>query len=315
MDKSHTDNSFNKSTTLSPIALFVYNRLWHTQQTVEALKKNELAETSELFVFSDGPKSEADKEKVLAVRKYIKTILGFKSVNIVEREQNLGLANSIITGVTEIVNRYGKIIVMEDDLVTSPYFLTFMNNALTFYKDNPRIFTVTGYSFPVKIPKDYHHPVYLSYRHSSWGWGTWKENWVNVDWDVKNFYEFFKNRRAIKTFNRGGNDLADMLSDQFLGKIDSWSIRFDYHCFRYDGLCLLPVKSLVKNIGFDGSGIHCGMSDKYEIELPIEFGKNIEFTDNIHVDQRIIKEIKKKFNYYLLRRIRKIISKLNFVQK
>src|SRR5574341_550215 len=180
---------------IAPISLFVYNRLRHTQQTVEALQKNELANVSHLFVFSDGPKSETDKEKVLKVREYIKTVTGFKSVTLIEREQNLGLGNSIITGVTEIVNRYGKIIVLEDDLVTSLYFLKFMNEALAFYTDDPRIYTITGYSFPIKFPKDYHYPVYLSYRHSSWGWGTWKENWMNIDWKVKDFYEFFKNRK------------------------------------------------------------------------------------------------------------------------
>ena len=135
---------------LAPITLFTYNRLWHTQQTIEALRNNELADVSELFLFSDGPKSEADREKVQSVREYLKSVTGFKKVAVVERDRNLGLAQSIISGVTEFVNKYGRVIVLEDDMLTSPFFLRFMNDALEFYKDEEKVISIHGYMYPVK---------------------------------------------------------------------------------------------------------------------------------------------------------------------
>lgn len=134
----------------APIALFVYNRIWHTKQTIESLQRNEMAEANELFVFSDGPKFGNDREKVSDVREYCKTITGFKRVTLIERQQNLGLAQSIITGVAEIVNCYGRIIVLEDDMISSPYFLRFMNEALEFYKDEEKVISIHGYIYPLK---------------------------------------------------------------------------------------------------------------------------------------------------------------------
>ena len=172
----------------SPIVLFVYSRPWHTQQTVEALLKNELASESELFVFCDGAKSNAsaeDKQNINEVRNYIRSIkemcpshstgCSFKSVIIYESNNNKGLADSIISGVTEIVNKYGKIIVVEDDIVTSPYFLRYMNDALNFYVDNKSIFSVNSFN---PIPPDFiKTDVFtLKFMHC-WGWSTWSDRW------------------------------------------------------------------------------------------------------------------------------------------
>ncbi|MDI6716137.1 MAG: glycosyltransferase [Actinomycetota bacterium] len=170
---------------LAPVVLFVYKRLYHAQQTVKFLQKNDLAEQSELYIYSDGPKHEHDIEKVKEVRAYLKTISGFKTITVIEREKNLGLANSIITGVTEVIDKFGKVIVMEDDLLCSRNFLSFMNKALDHYKDDKRIFSVTGLNYPIKIPESYKHDVYLAYRESSWGWGTWKDRWDKTDWQVE----------------------------------------------------------------------------------------------------------------------------------
>ena len=224
---------------LAPIILFVYNRPWHTRQTIEALQKNELAKESELYIFSDGPKTEND-EKVNEVRKYIKTISGFKSITISEKEKNCGLANSVIAGVTEIINKFGKVIVIEDDLVTSKYFLKFINEALDFFEKDERIFSVSGYTFPaktMKIPKNYKHDIYLAYRHGAWGWGTWKNRWESVDWELSDFKEFCENPKLQKAFNCGGADMSGMLKAQMEGKIDSWAIRFDYSLFKNGCFC------------------------------------------------------------------------------
>lgn len=265
---------------IAPIALFAYNRLWHVQQTVEALQKNELAESSELFMFSDGPKSEADKEKVLAVRKYIKTISGFKSVNIIEREQNLGLANSIITGVTEIVNRYGRIIVLEDDMISSPYFLRFMNEALEFYADEEKVASIHGYIYPVKaqLPE-----TFFLRGADCWGWATWKRGWDLFEHDGKKLYDEIKVKKLEKEFNFDGSfNFMQILKDHIDKKNDSWAIRWYASAFIKNKLTLYPGVSLVNNIGHDGSGIHSVPDGRLNVRLsnrPLKIG-NILIQEN-----------------------------------
>ena len=146
---------------LTPIILFVYNRPEHTRQTVEYLSKNKLAESSKLFIFSDGPKNDKDKQKVFEVRKYLKRIKGFKEIRIIEREKNLGLANSVISGVSQIFQSFEKVIVLEDDIISSPSFLKFMNDALDFYKADEKIFSVSGYPYPVKISDSYSKDIFI----------------------------------------------------------------------------------------------------------------------------------------------------------
>ena len=257
---------------LAPIVLFVYNRPDHTKQTVEALQKNELASDSELFIYADAAKNENTVTKVNRVREYIKSIDGFKKVTVIEREKNWGLANSIIDGVTNIINKYDKIIVLEDDLVTSPYFLKFMNEGLTIYEDRKDIFSITGFNFPeiqANTPKDYCDSIYLSYRCMSWGWGVWKNRWMSIDWEVQDFDELKGDNNKINKFNRGGEDLFPMLKSQILGHIDSWAIRFCYAHYKNNSYCVYPIESFVSNEGFDGSGVHCNAdpSSKYSLKL------------------------------------------------
>ena len=253
---------------LAPIVLFVYNRSWHTMQTVEALKKNKLAEKSGLFIFSDGPKSREDELKVKEVREYIRKIKDFKSIKIIKRKKNLGLANSVIRGVTEIINKYGEVIVLEDDVITSEFFLEYANFLLNKYKTNKPVFSITGYNPPkklMKIPKNYDYDIYFSPRAGAQVWATWKDRWEKADWEVKDFDEFLKNKELQKRFNYSGGDMADMLISQMEGKIDSWAIRWCYAHFKNNALCIYPTKSYINNIGFDGSGVHSGKSKKYKI--------------------------------------------------
>lgn len=253
----------------APIILFVYNRLDHTRQTVEALAQNTLADQSELFIFADAPRTPADPA-VAAVRDYIKTIRGFKNVQVVARQHSYGLAKSIISGVTEVLKEYGRCIVVEDDLVSSPYFLEYMNHFLEFYKKDPKVFSVTGYNFPkdrMAFPKSYKYSVYFNYRCMSWSWATWLERWEKVDWAVRDYKEFMSDLQAQGRFNRGGADLTGMLNNQQLGKINSWAIRWCYAHYKNDAYCLYPVDSLIKNIGFDGSGTHCHETKDYETRL------------------------------------------------
>lgn len=251
----------------APIVLFAYDRPEHARLTLEALAANEGAAESDLCVYSDGPKPGQPDGAVRAVREYLGSVTGFKTVTVVERETNMGLANSVIAGVTEALSRFPSVIVIEDDLVTTPNFLHFVNSALSTYEPRPDVFSVTGYNYPLEMPPTYREDAYLSYRGSSWGWGTWRDRWSKVDWAVGDYAEFLADPREQELFRRGGDDLPQMLDMQMSGELDSWSIRFDYAHYKYDAFCLHPVVSKVENIGFDGSGVHCGDSGDYDVEL------------------------------------------------
>ena len=270
----------------APVVFFVYNRPWHTVRTVESLMRNSLAPESNLHIFSDGPKNQQDAVRVQEVREYLQDIDGFARVHITEQTQNLGLAASIISGVTGAIERFGTAIVLEDDIVSSPNFLEFMNQALKFYENNPMIFSISGYSFPVRIPSSYPWPVYLSPRCSSWGWGTWKDRWEKVDWLVRDYPEFLCDQVAQQAFNRGGEDMTRHLTYQMEGKIQAWGARFCYAHFRHHAYCLMPVVSKIRNIGVDGSGTHRENTNRYDVALdrgagPIEFPSSLEENDEI----------------------------------
>jgi hypothetical protein len=251
----------------APVVLFAYDRPDHLRRTLEALAANDGAAESELVVYSDGPKAADGAGSVEAVRAYLRSVSGFRSVTVVERERNLGLANSVIAGVTEVLARSPSVIVMEDDLLTSRNFLAFVNASLSTYRHRPDVFSVTGYNYPLQIPPTYREDAYLSYRSSSWGWGTWRDRWSQVDWAVSDYAEFVTDARGQELFRRGGDDLAPMLERQMARELDSWSIRFDYAHYKHDAFCVHPVVSKVQNIGFDGSGVHCGDSDDYHVAL------------------------------------------------
>ena len=302
---------------LAPVALFVYNRPKHTLQTLEALQRNSFAPDTDLCIFSDAPKIDDHREAVLAVRRLISRLDGFHSVTVVERVSNLGLARSIIGGVTQLIEEYGRVIVLEDDLATSPRFLTFMNEALDFYESDPRVGSITGYSLPVSIPRNYSRSVYLTHRHSSWGWGTYGRVWRGIDWDVSDYGRFRRDYRARRAFNVAGPDMATMLDLQMAGKIDSWSIRFDYACFKRGALSLAPVANMVMNIGFDGSGVHCGPGGRH-LQGSLGEGCNpFFFNHDIELDPAIVKSTRRLFrNGYLRTRVRIFLeSVMNFYCK
>jgi hypothetical protein len=294
--------------TLASVILFVYNRPEHTKKTVDALKLNQLAAESPLFIFSDGNKNETDKNAVAEVRNYISKISGFKEINIFLRDKNLGLAESVISGVTEIINKFGKAIVLEDDIVTSKYFLKFMNEALDFYEDDKRIYSISGYNFPIRVPKFYQYKIYISPRPSSWGWATWKDRWEKVEWKNSNYKNFINDKEQIKKFNMGGDDLIRMLKNQISGKINSWAIRWAFAHYQNEGYCLFPVKSFAKNIGADRSGVHTRRTNKFNVD--IYEGEYQDFLLQYpKVNKEVIKNLQKFFNKKNpFKRIRNLIS-------
>ena len=251
---------------IAPIVLFVYNRIWHTKQTVEALKKNEIAINSELFIYSDASKNDQDIDKIKSVREYIKTIDGFKKITIIERKKNWGLAKSIIDGVTNIINQYGKIIVVEDDIVTSPYFLQYMNEALDLYKYEEKVVCVHGYFFPV-INANQLPQTFFVKGADCWGWATWKQGWDLFNPNGHELLAEIKKKKLEKEFDFNNTySYTKMLSDQIKGKNDSWAIRWYASAFLKNKLTLYPNKSLVQNIGNDKSGVHCKTLNKFNVK-------------------------------------------------
>lgn len=280
---------------LAPIVTFVYSRPEHTKKMIESLAKNKLAKDLEVWIFSDAAKKETAAEKVKNVREYIHSIEEkqyFKKLHIIEAQKNKGLANSVIAGVGEVINKYGKAIVVEDDLIVTDNFIEYMNEALNFYENDKRIWSISGYNLPIKIPKNYLSDVYLGYRGCSWGWATWADRWNIVDWEVKD-YEIFKNdRKKRKKLNRGGKDMAQMLDMQMSGLIDSWAIRWCYEQSKREMYTIYPTKSLVYNGGLDGTGTHSGTNNEFSVELSNE---KRNFIENIQLDNRIVKNFKKMY--------------------
>lgn len=267
--------------TYSPIALFTYNRADKTQRAVESLLQNKEAKYSDLFVFADGPKTPEKKAGVEENRKYIHTISGFNSVHIIEREKNWGLANSLIAGITEVINKYGKVIVVEDDLILSPYFLQFMNDGLEKYKDDDRVSSISGFIPPVeeKMPNTF----FLRYF-ECWGWATWDRAWKLLNTDTK--YLLRKVRMKTYDFNLDGScGLYGILYCQKVGSVNSWYIRLYASFYLANKLTLFPGKTLVTNEGLDGSGTHCVKSDNSST--------SIYYDKPIEIDYIVVEENKK----------------------
>lgn len=254
--------------TYAPILLFVYNRPEHVRRNIQALLKNELAAESELFIYSDAAKDETSQATVKEVRAFIRSIQGFKKITITERTENWGLARSIIDGVTTLINRYGRVIVLEDDLVVAPHFLQFMNDALETYRNEERVGHIQACDFT-------HDPslpdTFLIKWTGSWGWATWDRAWKHFNADGKALLTELESRKLTYTFDFNGKyGYTRMLRRQIEGKNNSWAIRWNASLFLKDILSLNVGKSLVQNEGFDGSGTNCGGGGLYASELYME---------------------------------------------
>ncbi len=246
----------------APIIVFSYNRPDHFQKTIDALSKNDLASDSILYIYCDGLKQNASEEQAVLVEKcksIAYSVVGFREVRIVERDKNLGLASNIVQAVSEIVNHYGRVIVLEDDLVTSPFFLRFMNEALDIYETEDRVMHISGYMWPHKgkLPD-----IFMSDIPNSWGWATWRRAWEYFIEDASFLYHIFEYRWT--EFNKlGGDFLQRQLVDNYNGKLHTWYIKWYATILLRNGLTIYPGESLVDNIGMDGSGTNCSSSSAF----------------------------------------------------
>lgn len=249
----------------APIVLFVYARPEHTRKTVGALLSNFGVEEHDLIVFSDAAKTAEKASLVNEVRDYLVSVSGFRSVRIICQAKNLGLAGSVINGVTETLLRYDRIIVLEDDMVTSPYFLSYMNEALDKYEADERVISVHGYMYPVQGPLP---ETFFLRGADCWGWGTWRRGWKLFNADAGFLLDEILRCNLTKEFDYGGAyRYSRMLKQQVEGEIDSWAIRWHASAFLADKLTLYPGRSLVRNIGIDNSGTHCGDDERYDVLL------------------------------------------------
>ena len=252
----------------APILLFVYNRPEHTRRCIESLLKNSLASESNLFIYADGAKDSTQQEAVNEVRNYIRSIQGFKQITLMERSENWGLARNIINGVTTQVNRYGKVIVLEDDLVVAPYFLQFMNEALEVYKDEPKVGHIQACDFTqdTTLPD-----TFLIKWTGSWGWATWDRAWKHFNPNGNELLQELEERKLTHVFDFNGKyGFTRMLRRQIEGKNNSWAIRWNASLFLKDILSLNVGRSLVQNEGFDGSGTNCGGGGLYASHLYLQ---------------------------------------------
>lgn len=281
----------------APIVLFTYNRLLTLKLTVQSLLSNSLASESDIYIFSDAPRSEKDVDAVEKVRKYISEIEGFKKITVIQSDSNKGLAKSIIAGVTDIINKYDKVIVLEDDLMLAPNFLYFMNSSLSFYQENKSIYSISGFMFDIDYPKNYSYDVFFTKRHCSWGWAMWKDRWNRIDWNVTDFNEFNSSTSQKKAFDEIGADLTLSLQRQQRGEINSWAIRCNYQQFKEQTYTVYPIKSKIDNLGFGDDATHTTQKfSKYKATLDTELKYDFNFPEEPFEDPIILRRFTRKYS-------------------
>ena len=302
----------------APIVLFTYNRSTHTKKTLDALANNPEAKDSELYIYCDGPKHQASKEELDEINKVVKLSNlenRFKKVTVTVQKQNKGLANSIVDGVTEILELFDSVIVLEDDIVTSVGFLEFMNKALSLYENEEQVMHVSGYMYPTKalLPETFFYNVPLC-----WGWATWKSAWTNFRKDALGLWTALNKKSSLLAFDKlGGDYLSRQLAYNVTGKLDTWFIKWHASVFLKNGFTLYPNKSLVENIGFDNSGVHNGKHSEFRVgKLATKINVNlIDLEENIQAE-RVVKQfydslqkksLKKGIKHLIRERLRQAI--------
>ncbi len=295
----------------APVALFVYNRLVHLRKTIEALQANSESLSTWLYIFSDAPKNAADEKAVNEVRQYIRTIDGFSAVQIIERAENSGLARSIIDGVTSVCQEHGRIIVLEDDMVVSRYFLKFLNDALTLYERDERVISISGYQYPIKtaLPE-----TFFLKGADCWGWATWQRGWDLFEPDGRVLLRELIERKLTHRFDFNGSyPYTRMLRNQIKGKNNSWAIRWYASAFLKDKLTLYPGRSLVLNIGTDGSGTHCSATNAFASDIS-DIPVKVELID-VEESSFARRQYIRLFRIWLLQVPVKIMRKLAYIAR
>ena len=257
----------SKEPTLAPIVIFAYHRAELFQNLLCSLQQNELAEHSELFIYIDGATDSNDEIKVSKVRGVANTVSGFKSVDMRISQTHKGLAKSVVSGITEILQNYDRIIVLEDDLVVSRFFLKYMNAMLQKHEQDKSIMQISGFGGAIPNSNKYNGEYYLCGRAQSWGWATWSDRWTTIDWNVSDYETFMQNEKVVLGFSNLGSDLITSLQEYVRGDRDVWLIAYIYNMYRKKGFCICPIHSLVKNEGFGENASNCKNYNRYRVDF------------------------------------------------
>lgn len=289
----------------APILLFTYNRLLHTRNTINALLQNKSAAQSDIYIYSDGPVNTAMADEVNHVRKYLKTVKGFKNLHIIERSRNYGLGNNIIDGVSEIINLRESVIVVEDDLISSPYFLDFMNDGLLTYQHDEKVISIHGYTYPVKrkLPE-----TFFIKGADCLGWATWKRGWADFEPNGTVLLKKLNESKQTYEFDFKGNyPFTQMLKDQIAGKNTSWAVRWYASAFLKEKYTLYPGRSLIYHAGGDGSGTNTGLDSLLDVKLsktPVQV-KKINIVQSAEAYEAFTEFYKKLANPPLLYKVKR----------
>lgn len=288
---------------LAPISVSTYTRLNHLKQTIEALSQNTLARKSVLYIFSDGPKK-GDEDAVAKVREYLHTIDGFKKVHIIEQKINNMQQN--MKDAREVpVTQHGKMIRMEDDIVTAPGFLRFINDGLDIHEDDKKIFSIGGFSI---ANHNSENDFYWSNRVAFWGFGIWKDRLDKMQ-NIPPFTEIKRDKRTFNALKLMGDDMLPMIKAESSHKINAGDIKCNYLCAKENLLNILPTTTLVKNIGLDGSGVHCGKIDKYD-SLILSEKVCFDFGVTYDIGQNMKFILKNNLGFKKINRIVSVVNKV-----
>jgi len=276
------------SASRAPVVVFAYRRPRHLEKVLKALMGQPEAGETQLILFLDGARGSSDRSDVAAVKKVAEEAKGFRDVRICTAEKNKGLARSITEGVGTICREHGEAIVLEDDIVPLPGFLSFMNEALGKYRDNRNVMQISGYAYP--IPNEPLSHVFLPLT-SCWGWATWQRAWTEYHWDREKAQKDLQNPDFVHRFDLGGAyPYGQLLQDVVRGKSDSWGVIWYWNVFRRGGVSLFPSNSLVENIGWDGTGEH-GSPDWQNIIFSEKKSRSPVWPNVVETDQKALKQI------------------------
>lgn len=287
---------------MSPICLFVYKRYETTKLMLESLLACPECKDSELYVFMDEARNDDEAKAVERVRRLFDNLQGFKKVNLFPARMNKGMANSVIDGVTKVLQEHDDIIVLEDDLVVSPDFLQFMNAALKTYKDRSDIWSISGYTPRLQeLEGDGRNGVFVVPRAQCWGWATWSDRWETVDWEVSDFSRLAQSKELRKEFDKGGNDLFRTLEMERRERIESWAVRWAYAAAKQSRWTVNPMQSKVQNIGLKSSESHVGWHDeRHNVEL---HGNATVIDPDVRADDTLVKAFKKHHDLSIISKI------------
>lgn len=315
--------------TFAPVVLFVYSRLEHTKRTIEALIRNKEAVETELYVFCDAPNPKATDEQLAeihATHKYLQSLdSGFARINLEISKEHRGAGRAIIRGISIVLAKHGRCIILENDMEVEPLFLEYMNKGLEAYKDDKKIYGIASTSYNIKLPWWYRKDLYLLPRTESWGWATWADRWKDVDWEVRDFEDLENNKRLQAKFNKGGSDLYCMLKEQMEGITDTWDIQWEWHVFKHKGYFVHSRWCFQYNNGFDGSGAHCGTNNQIQQYFAPIYSKSsldVNYT-SLRPHCVIINKYRHFYNKYISfvrevtikRRVKALIKKLNKIMR